>query len=88
MAMGTCTGVTSPCYLGGFALETRCHLGQRILYDTVTRRGWSVDSRSHSIQFLIDNLLHEDWDVEAGMEVPPVDEETDCIVSLGRLTHS
>ncbi|KAJ7347021.1 Alpha/Beta hydrolase protein [Mycena albidolilacea] len=79
MAMGTCTGVTSPCYLGGFALETRCHLGQRILYDTVTKRGWSVDSRSHSIQFLIDNLFHEDWDVEAGMEVPPVDEETDCI---------
>ncbi|KAJ6566874.1 Alpha/Beta hydrolase protein [Mycena capillaripes] len=79
MAMGTCTGIISPCSLGGFALETRCHLGQRILYDTVTKRGWSVDSRTHSIQYIIDNLLNDDWDPEAGLEVPPVDEQTDCV---------
>ncbi|KAJ7613852.1 Alpha/Beta hydrolase protein [Mycena polygramma] len=79
MAMGTCTGITSPCSLGGFALETRCHLGQRILYDTVSQRGWSVDSRTHSIQYLIDKLLNEDWDPATGLEVPLVDEETDCV---------
>ncbi|KAK7036135.1 putative lipase ATG15 [Favolaschia claudopus] len=79
MAMGTCNGVFSVCSLGGFALETRCHLGQRILYDTVTQRGWSVDSRHHSVQYLIDNLFNEDWNPETGEEVPKVDEETDCV---------
>ncbi|KAJ6599446.1 Alpha/Beta hydrolase protein [Mycena sp. CBHHK59/15] len=77
--MGTCTGVTSTCALGGYALETRCHLGQRILYDTVSHRGWGVDARQHGIQFIIDKLLNEDWDAEAGVEVPAVDVQTDCV---------
>ena len=41
-----------------------------------------MDSRQHSIQFLINNLLNEDWDVEAGVEVPLLDEETDCVVFM------
>ncbi|KAJ7257195.1 Alpha/Beta hydrolase protein [Mycena haematopus] len=77
--MGTCTGVTSSCAMGGFALESKCHLGQRILYDTITKRGWSVDARQHGIQFIIDKLLNEDWDAEGGVEVPPVDMQTDCV---------
>ncbi|KAJ7907664.1 hypothetical protein B0H13DRAFT_2662297 [Mycena leptocephala] len=72
--MGTCTGVTSACAIAGFALESKCHLGQRVLYDTVTKRGWSVDSRQHGIQFIIDKLLNEDWDVDGGIEVPAVDD--------------
>ncbi|KAF7358934.1 putative lipase ATG15 [Mycena sanguinolenta] len=79
MAMGTCNGITSLCYVAGFAVETRCHLGQRILYDTVTHRGWSVESRHHSMKFLLDNLFNEDWDAEAGVEVPAVDVEEDCV---------
>ncbi|KAJ7184723.1 Alpha/Beta hydrolase protein [Mycena filopes] len=77
--MGTCTGVASSCALGGFALESRCHLGQRILYDTVTKRGWSVDARQHGIQFILDKLLNEDWDPEQGVEVPEVDVQADCV---------
>ncbi|KAJ7205011.1 Alpha/Beta hydrolase protein [Mycena pura] len=77
--MGTCTGVTSSCALGGYALESRCHQGQRILYDTVTKRGWSVDSRQHPIQFIVENLLNEDWDPAAGVAVPAVDQQTDCV---------
>ncbi|KAJ7142473.1 alpha/beta-hydrolase [Mycena epipterygia] len=79
MAMGTCTGIASSCTLGGFALESRCHLGQRVLYDTVTKRGWSVDPRKHGVQFILDNLLNADWDPENGFEVPAVDEQTDCV---------
>ncbi|KAJ7613843.1 Alpha/Beta hydrolase protein [Mycena polygramma] len=77
--MGTCTGVTSACALAGFALESKCHLGQRVLYDTVSKRGWSVDSRQHGIQFIVEKLLNEDWDADAGIEVPAVDEQTDCV---------
>jgi len=58
--MGTCTGVTSFCSVGGFALESRCHLGQVILYDTVRELGWSVDVRNHGIKVVIDKLLADD----------------------------
>jgi putative lipase involved disintegration of autophagic bodies len=58
--MGTCTGVTSFCYIGGFALESRCHLGQVILYDTVRKLGWSVDARTHGIKVIVDRLLADD----------------------------
>jgi hypothetical protein len=60
--MGTCTGVTSLCSIGGFALETRCHLGQVILYDTVAILGWSVDVRTHGIKVVVDRLLADDSD--------------------------
>lgn len=29
-------------------MESKCHLGQTILYDTVNKLGWSVDIRTHS----------------------------------------
>ncbi|KAJ7290332.1 Alpha/Beta hydrolase protein [Mycena rebaudengoi] len=77
--MGTCTGITSTCAIAGFAMESQCHLGQRVLFDTVSKRGWSVDSRQHGIQFVIDKVLNEDWDPENGLEVPAVDEQTDCV---------
>ncbi|KAJ7114155.1 Alpha/Beta hydrolase protein [Mycena crocata] len=77
--MGTCTGVTSSCAIAGFALESQCHLGQRILYDTVTKRGWSVDARQHGIQFIVEKLLDKDWDEENGVQVPEVDVQSDCV---------
>jgi hypothetical protein len=45
---GVCTGKLSSCYAAGFAMESKCHLGQTILYDTVNKLGWSVDIRTHS----------------------------------------
>ncbi|KAF7776695.1 hypothetical protein Agabi119p4_5088 [Agaricus bisporus var. burnettii] len=35
IAMGTCNGVSSWCAIGGYAFETKCHLGEVIQYDTV-----------------------------------------------------
>ncbi|KAF8162635.1 Alpha/Beta hydrolase protein [Crassisporium funariophilum] len=58
--MGTCTGVTSLCALGGFALETRCHTGQVVRFDTVSKLGWSVDVRTHGIGFVIEKLLGDE----------------------------
>ncbi|KAJ7681269.1 Alpha/Beta hydrolase protein [Mycena rosella] len=77
LATGACIGVTSVCALGGFALD--CHLGQRILYDTVAQRKWAVDARTHGIQFVLDNLLNADWDPARGVAVPAVDVQAGCV---------
>lgn len=81
---GACTGIASPCAQTGYALETRCHLGKTIVYDTVGRLGWHVDLRKHGIDVLIANVLDAEglWpDGEAGeeREVPTAREETDCV---------
>lgn len=84
-------------------MESRCHLGRKRLYDTVTRYGWSVDVRTHRIGIIIDRLLAEDWDKPGedgspGREVPELtwdDEECDVgtspftppIFSSNRLPH-
>ncbi|KAH8100359.1 Alpha/Beta hydrolase protein [Cristinia sonorae] len=94
---GACTGVSSPCALGGFALETRCHLGKVIRYDTVSKLGWSVSSRTHGILYVIEDLLSKDYDWsddeggESGeerhkLEVPRFTEENECTVSDSRHT--
>ncbi|KAL4067694.1 alpha beta-hydrolase [Scleroderma citrinum] len=81
---GACTGVTSLCAQAGYALETRCHLGKTIVYDTVAKLGWHVDVRNHAIDGLILNVLDIDrpWpDVNDGKErdVPTAREEDHCI---------
>ncbi|KAF9463423.1 Alpha/Beta hydrolase protein [Collybia nuda] len=79
VAMGTCTGITSSCAIGGYAMESRCHLGKSILYDTVGKLDWSVDIRTHPIKVVIEKILNEDWDPENGVEVPAAEEEKDCV---------
>ncbi|KAH7889631.1 Lipase [Phlebopus sp. FC_14] len=81
---GACSGITSACAQAGYALETRCHLGKTILYDTVRRLGWHVDVRKHVIKELVLNVLDIDgpWpDGEDGeeREVPIAREEIDCV---------
>lgn len=62
IAMGDCVGSTSLCAISGFAMETRCHTGKTILYDTVGKLGWGQGINSHRIAILIEDLLDEDWD--------------------------
>ncbi|PFH53146.1 hypothetical protein AMATHDRAFT_138431 [Amanita thiersii Skay4041] len=81
IAMGTCNGMMSSCSLAGYAMETRCHLGKSIVYDTVNTLGWSVDVRNHAIVKLIEGLLGNPWppSIEAGREVPKAEEEKECV---------
>ncbi|WWC68708.1 uncharacterized protein I206_102642 [Kwoniella pini CBS 10737] len=58
---GACNGAYSGCYAAGFALESKCHTGQTILYDTVTVKGWAVDIRTHRITDIIDKVLVDPW---------------------------
>ncbi|KAF8197514.1 Alpha/Beta hydrolase protein [Pholiota molesta] len=57
---GVCTGFGSACAQAGYALETRCHLGQSVIFDTVTVLGWSVDVRKHVIKEVVHNVLEAD----------------------------
>ncbi|GAA5899431.1 hypothetical protein JCM8208_001644 [Rhodotorula glutinis] len=61
---GLCTGTISTCGIAGFALESRCHTGKTIRYDTVGRLGWSVDIRTHPIHVIVEQLLKDDWGVK------------------------
>ena len=81
--MGTCTGVTSFCSIGGFALESRCHLGQVILYDTVQKLNWSVNARNHGIKVVVDKLLADDseW-MTTTTTTTTKDEETQEALSM------
>ncbi|TCD64148.1 putative lipase atg15 [Steccherinum ochraceum] len=78
---GACTGVGSPCASAGYALETRCHLGKSIVYDTVTKLGWRVDVRKHPIREVILNVIEEEvpkggWDYD--WECEESEEEKEC----------
>ncbi|KAG6832077.1 hypothetical protein H0H92_005499 [Tricholoma furcatifolium] len=77
---GVCTGIGSLCAQAGFALETRCHLGKSIVFDTVGKLGWRVDVRTHIIRDVITRLLDlENVDWEDGRDVPIAREEKDCV---------
>ncbi|KAJ7592889.1 alpha/beta-hydrolase [Mycena floridula] len=81
IAMGTCNGILSSCALGGYAMESRCHLGKSIVYDTVSNLSWSVDVRTHGIVAVIEKLLSDPWapSVEVGREVPEALPEEECV---------
>ncbi|KAH9843196.1 alpha/beta-hydrolase [Rhodofomes roseus] len=83
---GTCTGPLSLCAQGGYALETGCHLGKTIVFDTVGKLGWRVDVLTHRIKTVIVDMLEADvedgWDsTEDGiqLDVPIAREEVDCM---------
>lgn len=83
--MGTCNGILSSCYATGYAMESRCHLGKTIVYDTVSNLSWHVDLRSHPIANMIDTILADPWPPaeELGREVPEaVPQDDDCVVSF------
>jgi lipase ATG15 len=81
--------VGSACWAGGYALESRCHQGRVLRYDTVAR-GWTVDTRTHGIAVIVEKVLDQDWEPPLeggkGREVPEwTDEDADgeCQVSRG-----
>ncbi|PSR83083.1 hypothetical protein PHLCEN_2v5887 [Hermanssonia centrifuga] len=83
---GVCTGFGSPCASAGYALETHCHLGKSIVYDTVGKLCWKVDVRNHVIRTVILDVIERDmadgWEEDFDgflREVPKARVEEDCI---------
>ncbi|KAI0783631.1 alpha/beta-hydrolase [Abortiporus biennis] len=81
IAMGTCNGVLSSCALGGYAMESRCHLGSTIVYDSVSNLSWAVNIRTHTIVTVIEEILSQPWphSENVGREVPEVTVQDDCV---------
>lgn len=61
IATGQCNGAGSVCSSFGYAMESRCHAGKSIVYDTVGKLGWGLTVNAHRIQSLVDDVLGEDW---------------------------
>ncbi|KAI9486961.1 MAG: Alpha/Beta hydrolase protein [Benjaminiella poitrasii] len=73
--IGVCTGPSSSCWYGGYAMESRCHTGKICAWDTVRDNGWRVDIRSHRVHDLIENILKKP-DL---FPLPDCMEEDDCV---------
>jgi len=71
--MGTCNGGTASCSLGGYAMESQCHTGMTITYDTVRDLGWRSGIGNHRISNVIDNVIRK-YD-----KVPSGQEDVDCV---------
>ncbi|KAG9296016.1 hypothetical protein G9A89_011868 [Geosiphon pyriformis] len=71
--MGACNAIWSSCWVGGYALETKCHAGKVCLYDSVKEFGWKPDVRTHRARDVIEKVLK----VWSG--VPVCRPEVDCV---------
>ncbi|CAG8467251.1 7810_t:CDS:2 [Ambispora gerdemannii] len=71
--MGACNGVPSSCWLGGYAMESKCHTGKVCLYDAIKELGWKLDIRTHRVKDVIEKVLSV-WE-----KVPTCEPEKDCV---------
>ncbi|ORY95716.1 Alpha/Beta hydrolase protein [Syncephalastrum racemosum] len=77
--VGACTGPSSSCWYGGFAMETRCHTGKVCTWDTVNEKNWSLDIRAHRVQDVIEKILKDEKEFPSLPDcVPEVKECVDC----------
>tara|TARA_R110002003_G_scaffold251_4_gene17799 strand:+ start:10373 stop:12052 length:1680 start_codon:yes stop_codon:yes gene_type:complete len=72
--MGTCSGTSSFCSIGGYAFETLCHTGKRCAYDVVKDWGWRQSTSTHRLRYAIDNV-YKVYESAATC----VDEDVDCV---------
>ncbi|KAG9048726.1 putative lipase atg15 [Tulasnella sp. UAMH 9824] len=79
--LGVCTGWNGLCSKGGYAMETRCHMGKSIVYDTVEKKGWYNSLARHPIKVVINQVLNEDWGnaTKGERPVPEASSEEDCV---------
>ena len=68
--MGTCRGITSPCYLSGYAMESHCRQGNDCMYSLEGNQ----DISSHRIDWMIDKVIS----VEALPSCTKVKDCRDC----------
>jgi lipase ATG15 len=71
-------------------MESRCHLGNVIEYDTVTNLSWPVRITTHPIATVIEYILSKPWPAaeEQGLEVPTMKTQDDCLVRMTPLFPS
>jgi lipase ATG15 len=57
--MGQCNQATSVCTIGGYAMQSVCHTGQKCVYDTVKDFGWRVGIGTHKILEVIRDVIEK-----------------------------
>ena len=54
---GKCNGFTSICNIGGYKIDTKCHIGKTYEYDSIGKLGISESIFTHKITYVIDNII-------------------------------
>ncbi|KAF1948010.1 autophagy related lipase Atg15 [Clathrospora elynae] len=75
--MGACNQATSVCTIGGYAMQSVCHTGQKCVYDTVKDFGWRMGIGTHKIMEVIKDVIQK-YDAPAKCE--PYLNCTDCYI--------
>jgi lipase ATG15 len=73
--MGTCNQATSVCTIGGYAMQSVCHTGQKCVYDTVKDLGWRTGIGTHKILEVIRDVILK---YDAPPKCEPYVNCTDC----------
>lgn len=72
---GKCSGMWSLCYIAGYAMESKCHLGQVCEYSL--GQGKAYDIQKHKLTYMIDKVL------EGNDLLPKCRIESNCIDCKG-----
>lgn len=67
----------SLCYLGGYYIETKCHVGHVCEYDAIGELGLRESIFSHKIKYMIDNIIPK-WNNTLHVGNVLNEECTDC----------
>jgi lipase ATG15 len=71
---GKCNGINSYCYIGGYIIRTKCHIGKTCMYDSVNKLKFSESLWNHRLRIIIDKIIPH-W-----LNDPPIcQEQIDCI---------
>jgi lipase ATG15 len=70
---GKCNGVFSLCYIGGYIMNTKCHIGNVCEYDVINRLNIKESIYTHVIKYVIENII-EKWN-----NTLPACKKQDCI---------
>ena len=70
--MGTCNGAAL-CTLGGYAMQSQCHTGNKCTWDTVTDKHWRQTLLNHGIRACIKDVYR------AYSTLPVCSHDTDCV---------
>jgi lipase ATG15 len=60
---GNCKGRLSLCYIGGYIVETKCHIGKVCEYDAINKLNISESIFTHKLKYVIDNII-PNWETD------------------------
>jgi lipase ATG15 len=76
--MGKCHDRTSICYIGGYIIRTKCHVGKTCIYDSIGKLGISESILTHRMKYVIDKIIPNWADNDEFPECIDMSDCTDC----------